>query len=245
MAPTVSPSSTGWPMVRARVTVVKSSRRTLIEIVRPRALLAAQGLAQPVGQALQHALHLRRGRRCRCRTCARWSARRSRVARSAWSSRRSAARRDQVVAVAGAEAGAQGLGVGLAQPPQRGDAERAQALGGLGADAGDEARRAPAAKRSHACSLLIATRPRGFSASQHDLGHELVGADADRDAEAGRSRIDVGCSAAHGRLRRDEAGEVEVGLVEARPARRRATASRTSVHHRAPTCRGRRGSRAG
>jgi len=99
------------------------------------------------------------------------------------------------------------------EPLQRGDAEGAQTLGGLGADAGDEARRG---LREALARLLDAHRheaARLLEVAAH-LGHELVGADADRDAEAGGG-IDVVLQAAHGRLRRHEAGEVEVGLIQA------------------------------
>ena len=52
------PSSTARGSVRARVTVVQSSRRTLMAIVRPRTRLAAQALGELAREAGEHGLQL-------------------------------------------------------------------------------------------------------------------------------------------------------------------------------------------
>ena len=58
------------------------------------------------------------------------------------------------------------------------------------------------------------TKPARLLGVGGDLGHQLVGADADRDAQAG-GLADLGHQPAHRRARGDEAREVGVGLVEA------------------------------
>ena len=92
------------------------------------------------------------------------------------------------------------------------DPERAQALRGLRPDARDE--RAP--RGSEPLARLFARKhdeaARLLGIRSH-LGHELVGTDPDRAAEARRS-FDVRPEATHRGVRSREPGEVEVGLVE-------------------------------
>ena len=174
MAPTVSPSSTGWAMVRARVTVVKSSRRTLIEIVRPRASLRRRVSHRPSA------------RRCSTRSI----------------SSRSAMSVSKVRSLERETVSRCSLSVVEPTKPARGDCrslpwrgpKRARRASGSASRSPcsvvmPSARRRSAvlgpmpgtrlggacAKRSHACSMLIATRPRGFSRSLHTLATSLLG----------------------------------------------------------------------
>ena len=69
------------------------------------------------------------------------------------------------------------------------------------------------AKRAQACSRLRTTKPAGFSASEATLATSLLGP-MPTDALIPVALADLGHQPAHRGARRDQAAEVEVGLVE-------------------------------
>ena len=70
-----------------------------------------------------------------------------------------------------------------------------------------------AAKRAQACSRLSTTKPAGFSASEATLATSLLGPMPTEHVSCVVLR-DLGDEPAHGGARREQAVEVEVGLVE-------------------------------
>ena len=175
-SPIVAASSVGAGIVRARVTVVQSSRRTLIPIVRPRALVAPQPVAQPRRELAEDRLQLARGRRCRRR-------------RSSHATRDFASRTGSTVGESSKRARApcshgpwrapkRSLQHGVVGVARARRASRCRARSGARRSSGRSPARAPAALRRSARTPARArgrrTR-RGFSASDATLATSLLG----------------------------------------------------------------------
>ena len=101
------------------------------------------------------------------------------------------------------------------QRAERVDPQRASAARRSAGRSRARATAATAAKRSHACSRVSTTNPRGFSASEATFATSRLGPIPIDALEPGRARGSRRTSRRIARLRRDEAVEVQVGLVEA------------------------------
>jgi hypothetical protein len=185
----------------------------LIAMVRPRRSWRWRPVAQLAGQPAQRGLHGRRGgdvgveRRLP----------RLRDRHAAFGGHLAAVLEARPPAQPGThaatEARAELLVARGCERPERGQPHRRQALHGAWADTGHEA----GGRAGEARARLLAGEhheARGLLGVRGDLRHQLVGPDADRDAQA-RALADVGHQAAHRRVRRDEPREVGVGLVQA------------------------------
>ena len=211
---TSSVSSVAVASVRERVTVVKSSRRTLIEIVRPRRPWRLQARAQLPGHPRQRRAELARGRRCRGRRCARATPRRPSAGRPTTPSDSNRARRRSSRPMPRPEARRRAGSSGAsASAPSVVRPSGVEALGGLRADPGTRPGGEPREARA---GLLAGQRhqPGRLLGVGGDLRDELVRPDPDRAGQP-RGGLDLGHQPAHRGARREQPLEVEVGLVEA------------------------------
>ena len=198
---------------RARVTVVQSSRRTLIAIVRPRVSCALQPLGQPLGLAGAGSTPARRGRRRRRRR----SSRRERdFATRAGDQRRLVVQSGRGGAGHGRSARRSAPAAAstrrVLQCAERGVAHLGQPRRGLRPDARHDPRRA-VGDAGGACSRPIATKPAGFSASEATLATSRLGA-IPAEIWMPVCSLDLGDQRAQDAQRLVDAGQVDVGLVD-------------------------------
>ena len=211
---TSSHVAVGSATVCARVTVVQSSRRTLMPIVRPRRPFAARPGAQLLGHPRELPRASARGRAGRCRRCARAtprrpcarrrSRRRVRSARAGRAPRRGPARSARRARLLGRGATAASVS-GRVRPGARRSWARCRA----------RARRGEEAKRAHACFAgPSTTKPAGFSASEATFATSLFGPIPTEHVSC-VAGLDLREQPSHRRARRGQALDVQVRLVEA------------------------------
>ena len=212
--PTRSAEATGSESVRARVCVEKSSSRTLIPIVRPR---------RPWAIRVEHS-RVTRSSSTRSssaelgdveveRRLARLGDHLALLASPA-SRPRTARAADQLAAVARAEPLRRARPGRAARELRRAsDPQLAAAARRSSARSRAPARAAIRANRSLACSAVSTTNPRGFSASDATFATSLFGPIPTEQLQPG-PLLDPSGQPPHRRVRREQPGQLQIGLVE-------------------------------